>query len=114
MHYHSKLINSLSFSLLHPSMANTSMGREITTKLLMIVDALAAITPHVLIGKYDRGVMNHYRRVVRELARTLKASGITLADFYQALSKSLEKNVEPLIDSNFLRSELEANYSDFV
>ncbi len=111
---HTKLITNLSSSLLHPSMANTSLGREAISRLLMIVDGLALITPHVLIGKHDRGIINHYRRVVRELARTLKSLGVSLTSFYRALSGSLDKDIEVSLDSKFLRSQIAEDYSEYI
>jgi alanyl-tRNA synthetase len=114
MQRYAALIESLSFSLLHPSMANTFIGRDAIAQILLIIDALAAITPHVLIGQHNRGVMNHYRRVVRELARTLKSLGITLSNLYKFLSENSGENIEKLIDSDFLRSQVDENYSEFV
>jgi hypothetical protein len=115
MQRHSELINSLTFSLLHPSMASTPLGKEAMIKLLLMVDALAEITPNILSGeKYNRGIMNHYRRVVRELTRTLKAVGTPLTNFYKALSDSFEKDMEALVNSYFLHSQIEENYSEYL
>jgi alanyl-tRNA synthetase len=111
---HRVLIERLSSSLLHPSMMGNSMGRQTIAKILMLVDTLAAISANVSVGKHDRGITNHYRRVVRELARTLKATGITLVDLFSTLSENLQVDFESLIDNDFLRSQIEENYSEYV
>jgi alanyl-tRNA synthetase len=111
---HEILISKLSTALLHPSMASTPMGKEAIVKLIRLVDALATVTPHVAIGIHNRGVMNHYRRMVRELVRTLRATGISLKDFYRILSENLDQNIEELIYSEFLKNDLEEMYSEYV
>jgi alanyl-tRNA synthetase len=114
MQLHATLIKQLSSSLLHPSMARTLMGKKVLAKVLLIVDTLAVISPIVLVGKHNPDLMTHYRRVVRELARTLKASGITLDSLFKALSDNLGNDIEKSIDNNFIRNQMEENYLEYI
>jgi alanyl-tRNA synthetase len=114
MHRHTTLNMQLSLSLLHPSMAETSMGRQVIAKVLLIMDALAVISPIVSVGKRNPDLMTHYRRVVRELARTLKAAGITLDSLFKELSDSLGEDIEKSVNNDFLRSQMEENYLEYI
>jgi alanyl-tRNA synthetase len=107
MKHHRDLTDIICSSLLHSSMARSSVGKNAIAQLMLMIDALAYIALNKKSdGKYDRGITNHYRRVVRELSRLLKATGISLKDLMQIISMKLDNDAIDMIDSNFIERQI--------
>jgi alanyl-tRNA synthetase len=113
--HHQDLRNTICSSLLHPSMARSSLGKNASSQIILMVDALACISlAQKGNGKYDRGITNHYRRVVKKLSRLMKATGIPLNDLMQVISKVLGKDDIAVIDLNFLSQQIAEEVVGYV
>lgn len=115
MSQHRQLINEVCNSCLHQSMANSSLGKDAISQVLFIIDALVAISPEMASNKpHNRGITNHYRRMIRELSRTLKGMGISLENLLQVASSKLGQDVGSELDVDFIAEQIKEEVMGLV
>lgn len=86
---HERVITNLSRELLHPSMAQSTIGFDALSQATLILDALAHISSQFdsREASRNRGIANHFRRSAAELSRVLRGIGVSYNEFASAFKQ---------------------------